>query len=329
MRSGKKIIVALLALLVVLFIGVYYGAGYVVFNQLTAVESGCQRAWMEGMRDNTPAEFVARLASDDNVTPMPHLAMQDYQDVTIRSREDNVELSGWFIPAPEPGDYVVLVVHGIHSCKRDSTVLIPAGMLHRNGFNVLMLELRNHGDSEITNGRTTAGNHEYVDVLGAFDWLQEQGYEADHIALMGISFGGGTSAIAFGEEPEIPVLWLDSPFGNINEVVEYELERNGYPTFLIAPAFQIAQLNGIDFYERSPDRALQNHQNRPIMIVHGDADVRVPFRFGEQLYQNAGDNAEFLPFEGLDHVEAMYIEPEIYEAALIRFLNENLVNDDG
>ena len=45
-------------------------------------------------------------------------------------------------------------------------MLTPAGMLWRNGFNVLLIDLRDTGDSTFQDGRSTIGNEEHRDVLG-------------------------------------------------------------------------------------------------------------------------------------------------------------------
>ena len=78
----------------------------------------------------------------------------------------------------QPGTYrarlgapVVIVTHGLNGCKCDPNALTVAGMLHRNGFNVLLYDMRNHGQSDIDNGRAAIGNKEFQDVLGAWDWL--------------------------------------------------------------------------------------------------------------------------------------------------------------
>ena len=36
-------------------------------------------------------------------------------------------------------------------------VLVPAGILHRAGFGILALDLRNHGDSAVPDGRWAGG----------------------------------------------------------------------------------------------------------------------------------------------------------------------------
>lgn len=328
MRIGKKTLTGIFVTIFVILIGGYYGIGFYIFNTLTIVQPHCEVAYLDGKRDNTPEQFFSRFRVVDELEEMTEFAMGRYETVEFPSREDNVNISAWFIPAEEATDYTVIVVHGISSCKSDSTPLIPAAMLHRNGFNVLMIDMRNHGESEITNGRTTVGNREYLDILGAFDWLQTQDYQADNIGLLGISLGGGTSVIAFGQEPLMPALWVDSPFGNLRDVVTYELERTNIPTIFVDATFQIARWNGLNITDLSPDVAIQNHNERPITVAHGSADTRLPIEFGYEIYENAGSNAEIIVFEGLEHVEAIYHAQERYESALVAFFTEALIVPD-
>src|SRR5688572_12022132 len=127
MRIGKKSLAGALVTILLIFIGGYYAVGYYIFNTLTVVEPRCEVAYLEGKRDNTPQQFFSRYRVLDELEEVTQYAMDDYEAVTFPSREDNVEISAWFIPAPDESDYTVIVVHGISSCRRDSTPLIPAG----------------------------------------------------------------------------------------------------------------------------------------------------------------------------------------------------------
>ncbi|HLO35912.1 MAG TPA: alpha/beta fold hydrolase, partial [Candidatus Deferrimicrobium sp.] len=107
---------------------------------------------------------------------------------------------------------MVILVHGYNACRRDWTVLLPAGMLHQAGFGVVVPDLRNHGDSDIDDGRWAGGAKEYRDVLGAFDWLRAHGVPGERIGIFGASLGAATATIATGEEPGVAALWADSSY---------------------------------------------------------------------------------------------------------------------
>jgi len=84
--------------------------------------------------------------------------------------------------------------------KRDANVLIAAGMLAHNSFNVLLYDLRNFGDSD-KDKRTkpVLGNKRNIRMYwGAWDYLiNVKGYRPDQIGLYGISMGGAATLIAF------------------------------------------------------------------------------------------------------------------------------------
>lgn len=326
MLRGKWVrrIVIISILLIALLVVAYFVGGYVIYDQLTAITPNCEVGYMEGKRDNTPANFVARFGSNDPLIDDTPYRMPEFETVTFSPRNDNLRLEAWFILANNESDEVIIVVHGIHSCRRDSTVLLPAGMLHRNGFNVLMLDLRNHGQSEIEDGRTSVGNREHLDVLGAFDWLQEQGFDTENIGIVGISLGGGVSIIAFGEEATIPALWVDSTYADINDVVEAELERNSYPVILAQSASITSQAYGVSLSEYSPLESMANYAGRPVFITHGTGDTRLSVDYAYDLFAATDDTAELWILDDFEHVEAIYNARDEYEERLVTFFGEAL-----
>jgi dipeptidyl aminopeptidase/acylaminoacyl peptidase len=240
-----------------------------------------------------------------------------------------VTVSGWFVASPEPDRPAVVVVHGHMACKRDTTVLVPAGMLHRGGYNVLLIDLRDHGDSTRDDGRYAGGTDEYLDVLGAWDWLRlERGFEESRIGLAGISLGAATTLIAAGEAPAVAATWADSSYANIRVAIRAELARNRYPQVLEQGGLFIARaLNGDDLAARSPLDAVMRLTGRPLGIVHGELDSRLSVEYGRELAaagEAAGTpvDAWFVP--GAEHVQAMFTHADEYERRMIGFFDSAL-----
>jgi dipeptidyl aminopeptidase/acylaminoacyl peptidase len=293
----------------------YLAAGAIVYDRVSLVDPGCDGPAV-------PASFKL-----EGLDTSPYL-MPKYDEVQIVSRDPRIALSGWYVPgALGTSGPAVVVVHGLSSCKREEGVLLPAGMLHRHGFSVLLVDLRDHGESAFEDGRYAGGTEEYLDVLGAWDWLQRRGHPAERIGLLGRSMGAASVLIAAGEEPRVAAIWEDSGYANVGEAIHDELVRRKFPT-LLAPAGILAArvIAGDDITSRSPLGAVAK-LHRPLFITHGDADSRFSVRFAYELAEAvraSGESAEIWIVRGAGHVEGAEREPQEYERRLADFFGRTL-----
>jgi len=300
----------------------YFGGGYVVYDRLTKIPAVDSKTV-----ENTPAEFKVTYDEYADFDPSPYF-VATYQAVSFPSRQTGIELSGWYMEA-DPGAPVIIVTHGLGDSKKSPNVLVPAGMLVHNGYNVLMYDLRNHGDSDHDNGRTSVGNKEFLDVLGAWDWLVNvKAFTPERIGLYGVSLGGGTTLDAFGEEPRVAAAFVDSPFANLPEIMNAELARNNYPSFLTNPAVIMDRvMTGEDLLAHSPTEAIYNDHGRPLYIVHGTGDKRISFEQTRELAalaQQTGANLTTWIPDNVGHVGSVFVHPEEYEQRLVEFFRNAL-----
>lgn len=307
---------------------IYFVASVVLYQQLTVVAPHCGDEFM----DNTPAHFSAEPFNPDLDTS-PYL-MPEYQTVSIPSRDAGITLSGWYVPASEANAPAVLVIHGLGAsgaadCRRQPRALLLAGMLHRAGYSVLLIDLRDHGDSTIEDGLWAANTEEYRDVLGAWDWLVNvQQISPEHIGLFGYSGGTGGVMIAMGEEPRIAAVWLDSPYADITTSIEDRLVKMGYPKFLAPGGMLIARLHGDNLTAYSPLSAASKVDGRPVFITHSDTDPTLPVSYGMTLadaLRSAGGSVELWIVHGSGHVTAMFDHPAEYEQKLVDYFNAYIV----
>lgn len=313
-----------LAALTTLAVGsaAYLAGAFVVYDRLTRVPGTCH----PDLAANDPTRFTVTEPPGFDAAPY---YMPAPEVVTIPSRGGRVPLSGWFVRSGVEDAPAVVVVHGHTACKRDTTVLLPAGMLHRQGYDVLLIDLRDHGDSGGDDGRYAGGTDEYLDVLGGWDWLRDQGYAPERIGLAGISLGAATVLIAAGEEPAVAAVWADSSYAAIRVAVRAELARNGYPAVLEAGGLLMARLlAGTDLEARSPLQAVTELDGRPLAIVHGELDSRLSVDYGRELAAAAeahGSPVEAWFVPGAEHVAAMFIHADEYERRLVAFFDTALV----
>jgi len=322
MKTWVKVLIGIAVALVVLLVVAYFGMGYVIYDKLGNVKGSCDEHLA-----NRPDNFALhpKWPAGFDVTPY---FMSGYETVKFPSRDPAIEVAGWWIPK-DPAAPAVILVHGQGGCKNSIDMLVPAGMLWRNGFNVLLIDLRDVGDSTFEDGRSTIGNAEYQDVLGAWDWLvKEKGIDPKRIGLFANSLGGANANYAFSEEPRVAALFLQSTFGNLRQVLAAELTRAGFPTFL-APGALVAGsiVTGANLFGHNPLDAVRKDAGRPIYIVHTRADTRIDSSQSEQLAaaaQAAGANVTaWFPEKG-EHVQTPAVYPQEFEQRMVGFFRETL-----
>jgi uncharacterized protein len=303
----------------------YIVASYAVYDTLAAVPGTCHAADAA----DTPGHFSVDGMDDETVA---QYFMPAPQDMEFRSRDPRIPelvLRGWWLPGTRAAGPAVLLVHGVRSCRRDDNVLLAAGMLHRAGFGVLLMDQRDHGDSDDEDLRFAGGTEEYLDVQGAWDWLVTQGIPEERIGIVGMSFGAATSVIAGGEEPRVRAVWEDSSYADMSEAMRDYLEREGYPAFLEPGAVLMGRLvAGDDLTSRSPLAEIPSYAGRPLAIVHGAADTQSLPRYAEALRAAAEtsgvDLREFWMVPGMEHTRAVIDRHEAYAPRLVAFFTEAL-----
>jgi dipeptidyl aminopeptidase/acylaminoacyl peptidase len=319
--TWRKTFIGILAGLLVLAAVVYLAFGVVFYLRLADVKGSCGPHIV-----NRPD----RIAFDDNWPPidLSRYAMPRYETIRFPSRQPGINIAGWWVQG-DPGAPAVILVHGLGGCKNAIDVLVPAGMLWRNSFSVLLIDLRNIGDSDFVDGRSAAGNTEYQDVLGAWDWLvTSQRYSPHRIGIFGESLGGATALFAFVSEPRAAALFLESTYADLQQVIAEDLKSQGFPAFLASSAILMGKVIGRqDLLARDPIHAIRQAGSRPIYIVHSREDARVPIDQAQQLVaaaRTAGDNVTAWFADHGKHVQTPAVYPEEFEQRLVGFFRQSL-----
>jgi len=319
----KKLTLTVITVLIAIAM-VYMTASYIMYDKLSKVTAGGSEN-----SQNIPSSFEMTVEEWPAFEVAPYF-MPDFETVHFPSRQTGLNLAGWFV-AGEADAPVIILTHGLNGCKCSPRILTVAGMLHRNGFNVLMYDMREHGESDIEDGRAAIGNEEYQDLLGAWDWLvNEKQFAPNHIGVFGESLGAGTTLIAFGQEPRLAAAFVDSPYSDLPQIIDEELARNNYPAFP-APGgiFMARVMSRVNLTAFSPKDAINNDAGRPIYIVHGTGDTRIDVHHTRQLAELAvqtGANVTVWIPEDVGHVEAEFALPDEYERRLVTFFLESLTD---
>ena len=282
-------------------------------------------------RRTRPQDFEAPEEYELDTTPW---LMPAPEEVRIPSRDPGIEIAGWWVPADGAGPATpaptVIVVHGFTACRHDHAVLLPAGMLHKAGFSVLLIDLRDHGDSTREDGRFAGGTDEYRDVLGrGTGSSSEKGVPPASIGLVGVSLGAATVLLATGQEPGVAAVWEDSSYADLPSAIDAELSRNGYPTFLAFGGVRAARLiSGDDLDVVQPARR-RREAGRPAAVHHPrhrrlapERRVRAPAGGRRPRGRRTMSRAWYI--DGAEHVESMLTDTEEYERRLVAFFTGTL-----
>ena len=251
--------------------------------------------------------------------PYAGLNSSEYEWVTIEN--DGLVLQGYLKQNPN-SDCFVILIHGYTGSGR--TMLEYADYYTQNGYNILIIDHRAHGNSE---GKfCTMGIKETGDVLSWIDFLITINPNAK-IVLHGISMGAATTMTVSGSDnlPSNVIASIeDCGFTSIYEEFTHQIkERSGIKVrALLRVSSLYAKLRAGFFYgEDSPIEAVRE-SNVPILFIHGTHDGFVPFEMQKRLYDAANCEKEIVEIDGAGHVMSHHVDPEKYWSAVDSFLKK-------
>ncbi len=244
---------------------------------------------------------------------------------------DSINLSAWWITPENGNGKSVIVTHGIGTSRRDFNTLLPTGMLVKNGFNVLLVDMRDTGESTCTDGRHSAGQEESSDFAKVAQWLvDEKGIEPQSLGMFGVSGGAVTTSLLPAKTDLVSAFAMEGTIFDFNAAATKEVEFQGFPGFLWQLALAAAQLfHGVNLTETSVKKGIEAAGDRPMLILHGDSDQRLDYQSSVDFYEygkSVGANVRLETFKGADHTEGMLTESERYARLLSQFFDQSLKN---
>jgi uncharacterized protein len=246
-----------------------------------------------------------------------------FEAITLRSADDAVDLAAWLLPVDGSGVGVVLV-HGIDASR---SVAFGGGMidlavaLQAAGYQVVMVDLRGHGDSGA--GHYTFGLKERYDVIAAVDHLvRDRGVRPGHVGVLGVSLGAAAAIFAAEVDGRIGAVWSDSSYAEVYPIVVQTVTfAGGLPTFFLPGMRLMYRLRfGFDLVSARPAATVAALEPMPLMIVHGEADRLVPVAHARVLAE-AAPWADTWTVEGAEHNEAFETAPGLYTLRVLEFFD--------
>jgi fermentation-respiration switch protein FrsA (DUF1100 family) len=269
-----------------------------------------------------------------------------FQYVTFPSREDHIQLRGWFIPGvlasgSLTAQRTIIVVHGVRTNRADpgAEILDLSGEFARHGFAVLAFDMRGMGESPPA--PLSLGYFEQRDVLGAVDFLRSGPLPYPDLGRpriiggWGVSMGAATLLLAASQEPAIRAVVSDCAYADIIPILEREVPNGSHLPPLFTPGALIAAdaLYGIDYYAVRPVDVVAKIAPRPIFFIHGDADTYIPpsnmsaLAAGARTAPDAHVQTWLVP--GAAHARSFVHMPKEYVSRVVAFYTATLGGDSS
>jgi uncharacterized protein len=250
------------------------------------------------------------------------------QDFLVHA-PDGIVLRGWSVHAHEPNGNWVLLFHGVSDNRTGMSG--QAELLLRHGYDVLMMDSRDHGESGGT--------------LATYGWLERRDVQAISDALyaaemphklfeLGSSMGAAIALQSAAVEPRISGVVAESSFSDLREVL-YDYAGLKSQLWLGETFFRPAvwtalplaeQAGGFRAVDVSPEKAVAARPF-PVLLICDDLDRQIPCRHTERIFAAAAGSKTLWEVPGAYHARALGAAPDEYERRVIAFLDEQSAHD--
>jgi len=248
-------------------------------------------------------------------------------EVVSVTTEDGLKLYGWYIPGENGA--AIMIQHGTPGGRQDG--LYEADILNKAGFGVLLGSFRAHDECE--GELISFGYHEQKDIAAWHQYLlSREDVDPKRIGLFGESMGGGTSILYSAKNPGISALATGSGFALTQEVVvlflKFDTDLPPALIPLLARFILFWAERGADFKAETLDTqaVISQISPVPILIIHGGSDDKIGPNAGKQLFEAASEPKELIWFDEAGHVNFEDYYPEEYQASLVGFFDQHLLD---
>lgn len=237
----------------------------------------------------------------------------------LYNEENQKQVANFFTKASHQW---VLLLHDYRSNGYQDLAQEAYGF-HQRGFNVVVPDLRAHGESD---GETIGLG--WLDRLDLKLWLQkvcEADQEAE-IVLYGASMGAATVLMVSGEKlpDNVKVLIADSSYTSVYSEFKFLLKRlTKYPVnrFMALANSYAKKRIGYSLIQASVTRQLgSNHL--PVLFLHGGSDTLVPPEETQTLMEATAGEKELVLFPNCEHLQAKTIQKQQYWQVMEDFLKK-------
>ena len=325
MKNYKKIILIVILVLILitiiatLIIGNYFVSFALVRNDDNEIDISPEED--KTISDSIKDEISANMQVEENLV-QEWLETVNTNTVDIKSK-DGLKLVADKYYLNEQSNKWVIIVHGYGGNRQ--TMRSYGLHYFDKGYNVLIPDLRAHGDSE---GKYIGmGWLDRNDLILWINHIISENPNAE-IVLHGVSMGAATVMMTSGENlpNQVKAIIEDCGYTSVWDIFEDELNA-----LFKLPAFPALHMSnivakfrvGYDFKNASSLEQVKKSEV-PILFIHGDKDTFVQTHMVYDLYDSANCEKEIFIVADAGHAEAKNRNPEIYFQKVFEFLENKI-----
>jgi pimeloyl-ACP methyl ester carboxylesterase len=259
-----------------------------------------------------------------------------YEAVQFSPPDRPITLRAWWLPAKD-ARAVLVFVHGGGEDNRNLPYgggLALARDLVARRYTMLMIDLRNYGESDPTPEGITFGDLETNDVLGAAAFASARAPGLP-LAAIGFSMGGATVLRAAAGGAPYRAIVADSAFADAQAIaIAFTVAATGMPRLLATPFVWSAEhVHGLPLGRGRTLEAVRGMTMPPTLLIYNRNDPIVPIEDGRQLATAIGatlwetDGQVAGPFG--THIKSYLEQPREYVERVTGFLDEALDGASG
>ena len=228
---------------------------------------------------------------------------------------DGYVLNAELISNPIPADKYVLLSHGYTDNRFGS--LKYTKMYLDLGFNVIVYDLRGHGENEPT--FCTYSVRERKDLIALIRDCRDR-YQPAVLGIHGESLGAATSIACLEDKPQIDFVVADCGFSDISNVLKGGVKSMHLPEGLVPLASVCARLRyGYSYDMMRPIDSLADNEI-PILFIHGAEDSFILPENSERMEKETKGYSELHLIPGAAHAASVLTAPEEYQEIVEAFL---------
>ncbi len=240
------------------------------------------------------------------------------EDVQIQSPY-GYELFGLYIPVND-SDKVIILCHGVTNTLYGSARYVD--IFRQRGFNVLMIEFRNHGRSGGSN--TSYGFYEKHDLAAWVDWVMTRCDATCRVGTHGVSLGAATAIQHAAIDPRVTFCIADCSFASASEEFTYRLKvEYGLSPFPLVPLGSLVTKLRVGYFYGDVSPIMDVAElDIPVLFIHGQADDYIPPEASIRMHDVKPGPKQLYLVPNAHHAGAYGEDPEAYDRAVEGFLEK-------